>query len=75
MAYGHDGGVFFGGEFMWLFWLLIIIVLVIAIKFFADNTTSKKAINESAMYILKQRYARGEIEDDEFARRKKELLK
>jgi len=75
MANAHDGSVFFGGGFMWLFWILIIVVLVIAIKFIADNTTSKKAINESAMDILKQRYALGEIEDEEFARRKKELLK
>ncbi|MFW2372702.1 MAG: SHOCT domain-containing protein [Gammaproteobacteria bacterium] len=46
-----------------------------AIKFITNNTASNKVIHESAMDILKPRYARGEIDDEEFDRRKKELMK
>jgi len=75
--YGHDETMWFGGGFMWLFWILLIVVIVLAIKFVtgSSNDSASSSIDESPMSILKKRYARGEIDEDEFNRRAKELEK
>jgi|AZIC01.1.fsa_nt_gi putative membrane protein len=75
--FSHDGAMWFGGGFMWLFWILVIVVIVLAIKFVASNSNDSvsSSIDESPMSILKKRYARGEIDEDEFNRRAKELEK
>ncbi len=71
----HDGWMWFGGGYMWLLWILIIAVLVVLIKSLTDSGTKKEQLptEESPLSILKERYARGEIDDDEFERRKNEL--
>jgi len=70
---GGDGlWMGFGGGFMWLFWILIILAVVMLIKAGGSNDTSEHH-GESPLEILKKRYAQGEIDDDEFQRRKKEL--
>ena len=73
----HDWSWFhwgFGGVI--LFWIAIIILIVWAIKYLARNrqnyqTTVKE---ESPLDILKKRYARGEIDRQEFEKKKKDLL-
>ena len=68
-----ESGMFFGG-FMWIFWLLVIAAVVSVII----STVNKKVQPEgdkadSPLDILKRRYARGEIDEEEFCKRRKGL--
>ena len=56
---------------MILFWLLIVVAVVLAIRWQLGQ--SKESQSESALEILRQRYARGEISREEFESRKKDL--
>lgn len=66
---GDEVHLFYGGGFMWIFWILIII----GIFFLFQNMLKGNSDKESPLDILKKRYARGEIEEEEFERRRKEL--
>ncbi len=71
---GDGSGMWFGGGFMWIFWILLIVVIVWVIKAASGSGTgSNNNIEESPLEILKKRYARGEIDEAEFERRRKEL--
>lgn len=74
---GHDGFIGFGGGFMWIFWILIIVGLIWIIKSFVttDTYTEKIIQKESPLEILNKRYARGEIDEEEYHRRRAELEK
>ena len=67
------GDHWFGGGFMWIFWLLIVLVILWGIKVTTSGSTSSQ--QKSALDILKDRYARGEIDEAEFEKKKKNLLK
>jgi len=63
--------------FMLLFWGLAILGLVAVVRWIVGRgkTTRNEASNpQSALEILKSRFARGEISREEFERMKKELL-
>ena len=70
-----DGsGLFFGGGFMWIFWIILLVIIVMIAKGLLSNPPgSAPPTNESPMDILKRRYAQGEIDEEEFERRKKGL--
>ncbi|MDH5484063.1 MAG: SHOCT domain-containing protein [Gammaproteobacteria bacterium] len=72
---GHDEAMWFGGGFMWLFWILLIIVVVLAFRFLGTNISDTSTADESPQAILKKPYARGDIDEEEFKRRSKELEK
>tara|TARA_R110002153_G_scaffold18021_7_gene63327 strand:- start:9401 stop:9622 length:222 start_codon:yes stop_codon:yes gene_type:complete len=72
--YGDHLGWMGMGIGMWLFWLLFIVIIVVIVKFVIGNGASN-ASEESPMKLLKARYARGEINDEEFQQRKHELEK
>ena len=60
-----------------IFWLLIIagaIMVIMAVTPSASGTTAVQS-GETALDILKKRYARGEIGTDEYEEKKRELLK
>lgn len=63
---------FFGGWMMIFWWILIIAVVVVVIRALM-KTKNQQDISETPMDILKRRYARGEIDKEEFEERKKEL--
>ena len=55
-----------------IFWLLVIAgVVYLIIKYVKKSDSGPK--NETALDILKKRYAKGEIDAEEFARKKKDL--
>ncbi len=78
--YGGGGGHMlnygFGGIFMWL----LVIVLIAAAVYFVVRQRGDvfpppagPRENETPLDILKKRYARGEIDREEFEQRKKDL--
>lgn len=72
--YGHTGGIFFGGgPFIWLFWIILLVVLVYVLKYVLGPSRRKSSDSSEALEILKQRFARGEIDEAEFEKRKKLL--
>ena len=56
-----------------LFWILVIIGLVLLIKYLWEGSQGRRE-QESALEILKKKYARGEISKEEFEEKKKDLL-
>ncbi len=77
MAYDIMGGYGMMGGGIWIlwliFWILVIIGLVLLIKYLWESAGAKKG-EESALELLKKRYARGEISKEEFEEKKKNLL-
>lgn len=71
----HDGWMLLGGGWMWIFWILLIAVILVLIKLFGNTggDSMRTSIDESPLTILKKRYAKGEINEEEFEHRKKEL--
>jgi putative membrane protein len=75
---GDWGMGWFGMIFMLLFWGLIIVGLVFLIRWLiqatGDRSNSGVSMGSNAMDILKERYAKGEINRDEFESMKKDLI-
>lgn len=73
---GGWGMGWFGGIFMMAFWILVLVGLVFLIRWLVQ-TTSKKADSRQggsrAIDILKERYARGEIDKAQFETMKRDL--
>jgi putative membrane protein len=63
--YGWGTGFGFGGVFMILFWGLGILGIAYLVKVIAGSA-QKGDKEESALDILKKRYAKGEISKEEF---------
>ena len=75
MGYGW-GMSWFGMIFMIAFWILLIIGLIFLIKWLIQTTSGKKEIysgSNRALEILKERYAKGEIDKAEFETKKRDL--
>ncbi|GGB23663.1 MULTISPECIES: SHOCT domain-containing protein [Paracoccaceae] len=71
MMWGGGYGVF-GGLMMLVFWGVIIALIVLAVHWLRDNSgTGGKS--SDALETLRQRLAKGEIDEEEFRRRKAAL--
>ncbi len=68
-GYGMGYGIF-GGFAMVLFWLIVIVAAVFAVRWFTENGSGKRS---SALDILQERLAKGEIDAKEYAERKAAL--
>jgi len=75
MGNGHGwGGMAFGMVSMSLFWVLLIAAAVLLIRHvWGADIPSEHRQAETALDILKKRYARGEIEREEFEQKKSDL--
>jgi putative membrane protein len=74
MGSGMGWGFGFGGIGMILFWVVIIAAVVILVKgFFGGSGQGDKPGGKSALDVLKERYARGEIGREEFEQKKRDL--
>jgi putative membrane protein len=73
MAFGMMDGYGYGMGGMWIlgliFWILILAGIVLLIKYLWEG----RGAHESALEVLKKRYARGEISKEEFEEKKKDL--
>ncbi len=67
-----DGHGFFGG-FMWIFWILIIAAVIWFIAVATRRDSGSPGRDKSAREILEERYARGEIDRDEYQQKKRDL--
>lgn len=74
LAYGHHGG--WGWAAMSisviLFWLLIIVIVVLLFRAFGrphEHTRPHTSAAPTPEQILAERFARGEIDDEEYRRR------
>jgi putative membrane protein len=56
---------------MILFWGLIIVAVVLGVRWFVGQ--GKESPSDSPLDILRQRYARGEMNKEEFESRKQDL--
>lgn len=63
----------FGGGIMWIFWILILIALVWFVVFAARQAGDSRKREKTALEILQERYARGEIDRDEFKQKRDDL--
>lgn len=75
-GWGTDSmmGWFGGGIMMILFWALVIIFFVWIVKEVSGrNNSGKTHHSKEALNILKERYAKGEIDKKEFEEKKKDL--
>ncbi len=69
---GYYGNMFgWGGGFMLVFWVAVILLIVWVVKELAGK--SAKGSSDSALESLRQRYAKGEINKQEFEEKKKDL--
>lgn len=74
--YGYGAGGCHGMGFGWigmvLFWVLLVVAAVMLFKSTSGNGMSSGRKN-NALDILKERYARGEVEREEFEQKKRDL--
>ncbi len=75
------GGMIFGGLLMVLFWVVIIVLVVFAVRALTRSgsgqttppASSPGQTGDQALEILRERYARGEITKDEYTSMRQDL--
>ena len=67
MGYEHGWGFGFGGIFMILFWIAVVVLLVAAVRWLMGvSTGGGPGQSPGAREILDRRYARGELTREEY---------
>lgn len=61
--------------FMFIFWIAVLVAVIVLIRWLilSGGPRRERPSEDSAIEILKKRYARGEINKEEFEEKKKEL--
>ncbi|MDA8217092.1 MAG: SHOCT domain-containing protein [Dehalococcoidales bacterium] len=75
MMFGYGLGLFggFGMIFGMLFWIGLLVLVIWAIASFFGRSGSRPSTGDSALRILRERYARGEISLAEFEQARQDL--
>lgn len=61
---------------MFLLWLLVIVGIFIVVRMLMGRTSGRgDDTDERALQILRERYARGEIQSEEFEQKKRDLTR
>ena len=60
-----------GGLMMLVFWGLVIFLIVVAVRRFTTGNSAPK--QPDALDVLRDRFAKGEIDEEEFQKRKSTL--
>jgi putative membrane protein len=68
---GNGSGMYFGGALMWLFWILAIFALAWLAATLVRGSSAQKS--KSALEILDERFARGEIDREGFEKMREAL--
>ncbi len=71
--WGHMMGYGYGGGFMWLIVLVLVGVVIYFLLQASKSKGSTVSTTETPLDILKKRYAKGEIDKEEFDRKKEDL--
>jgi putative membrane protein len=70
---GWGGGMFIGPLFMIAGPVLLIVLVVLLIRWITENRRSPEVHVRTARQILDERFAKGEIQRDEYEERRKAL--
>lgn len=72
--YGHGWGMGVGWVIMGLFWVLTVLGIVALVRWMgSQSSANKEARSRTALEILQERYARGEIQREEYEQKKRDL--
>lgn len=70
--YGFDYvGMGLGGLFMILVWVVPLVLIFLLFRYFSGDRQARRG--KTALEILEERYARGEIEQEEYLKRRADL--
>lgn len=76
-AGGHMMGSAYGGFSMMIMWLIFVVLIAVAVyvavRLATSWTPAQGEEAEDALAILKKRYARGEIDEEEYEKRREKL--
>lgn len=64
-----------GGLFMMLFWAVVVIGGGFLIYRMLSNRNGTQEENDSALRILRERYAKGEISEEEYEKKRSDLTR
>lgn len=67
------GGWWWPGLAMSLFWLIVVAAIVVPLIRLGRTPAGERSGRNSAMAILEERYARGEVGRDEYLEKKRDL--
>jgi putative membrane protein len=71
---GGGWGMGFGGPFMILFWIAVIAGVFVLVKWLVDQSSAGKGSRDkSPLEIVRERYARGEINREQYEQIRRDL--
>lgn len=74
-GYGMGFGMGFGGIYMWIIWIVLILLVVWAASaLFGRRGDGGNRREKTALDILQERYAKGEIGREEYEQKRKDLM-
>lgn len=70
-----SGNFGFMGGFMWIYWIALIAGIIFLFRWIVQRSKpTEQRSSEDPLELLKKRYVKGEIEQDEYKERRKNLL-
>jgi putative membrane protein len=80
-GWGHGPGMMGWGMMGWIgpimmlvFWAAVVVAVIFLVRWITASTSGRAEAEDTALDILKKRYARGEIDKEEFEAKKKDLV-